>query len=145
MDSANWIPKDASPVVESLATRYKETKRVTMAYFHSHWNMLEWIFTVRLFVAALVILINRGNPFGFILLGLGTFGFCVSGQWVRNFWLNIMFAISVFLLSVGLAILHASKGNFLFYVHVLDMALSVWLCKRITEERFYYNACPDRF
>lgn len=135
------------PVVESLVTRYEEAKGVTRAYFHSHWNTLEWVFTARLLVTGLILIVNRGNYFGFVLLGLGVFGTCVSGQWVRNFWLNIGFAISVFLLSVGLTILHASKGNYsniLLYIHVLDMALSIWLCKRITEERFYYDTCSHR-
>jgi hypothetical protein len=131
--------------IESFVARMKKAKSVTRAYFHSHWNTLEWVFTARLLVTGLILTVNNTNPFGLFLLGLGLFGASVSSQWVRSFWLNIAFAISVFLVSVGLTLMRLGQGDFsniLLYIHVLDMSLSVWLCKRITEERFYYDACP---
>jgi hypothetical protein len=127
--------------IRKVATRWNKARSLIGSYFFSHWNTLEWIFTARLLFAGLI-LVNRGNVVGYFLLGLGIFGACVSGQWVRNFWLNISFSVVVFSLSVGLALLHLSKGSFtniLLYIHVLDIALSVWLCKRITEERFYHD------
>lgn len=128
--------------LDTVAARWNAARSVTKEYFHSHWNTLEWVFTARLLATGLIVLVNKDNPFGFLLLGLGVFGACVSGQCVRNFWVNISFAFCVFLLSVGLALMLVAKGaysNILLYIHVLDMGLSVWLCKRITEERFYYN------
>lgn len=130
--------------VESFVARLRAATMITGGYFHSHWNTLEWVFTARLLAVGLILVGNQLNPFGFLLLAMGVFGACVSGQWVRSFWLNIAFAVSVFLLSVGLALMLVVQGAFtdiLLYIHVLDMGLSVWLCKRITEERFYYDAC----
>lgn len=127
---------------KAVATRWNEARALTSGYFHSHWNTLEWIFTARLLIAGTVLLVNYRNSLGFLIFGLGLFGAGISGQWVRNFWLNISFAVCVFLLSVGLTILHISRlefANILLYIHILDMALAVWLCKRITEERFYYD------
>jgi CHASE2 domain-containing sensor protein len=137
------------PIIAALASQIAEARTVTRDYFFSHWNTLEWVFTARLLISGLVITVNgtRHIGFGLFLLLLGTFGLCVSSQLVRNFWLNIIFSVAVFLLSVGLAVWMVSEGHFwniLLYIHILDMGLSAWLCKRITEERFYYDPSPRR-
>lgn len=122
------------------------------AYVFSNYNIIEWVYTVRLLICGTLLFFNRKNgldpkifsPFeghtvGALLLLLGIFGLFVSRQLVVNYWANVIFAVSVFSFSVVMASMFITHGVFdepLFYIHLSDIAASGWLIKRVMIERF---------
>jgi hypothetical protein len=137
----------------TFRNRMAETRRQIGRYVFSHWNTLEWIFTARLIIDAIVFMFAprpdislrafatfgvQQDEMALLVGGIAIVGVLVSAQWVRGFWPNIVFAILVFTISlfaVTMFLFHGVFDSPLLYIHAGDIALSGWLIKRVMREK----------
>jgi hypothetical protein len=135
--------------VQTAATYANGQRRMFHEYIFSHYNTVEWVFTVRALILAFFLLFIPSDHrvldvivfphsvehlIGYYLLALGLYGCCVSAQCVRNYWLNVIFAFGVFSISLVLAGAYVRAGVFgspLPYIHFFDLIASGWLIKRV--------------
>lgn len=123
-------------------------------YVYSHYNIVEWVFTVRASIVGFLLLFARQpqldpvvfgdgineRVFGAALLCIGLLGVFVSSQ-IRQcwHWLNVIFGSLVFGISFLMASMYVTHGVFnhpMLYVHLVDAIASGWLAKRVMIHRF---------
>jgi hypothetical protein len=128
--------------------------KTTREYVHSHYNTVEWIFTVRLLILSFMLLFSsqpimdqrvfndiNDDYIGMWFAILGILGVKVSAQYVHWGCCNFIFAILVFM-TAGLVavffVLHGVWDNPLLYIALFDTITAVWLAWRVAFERFEY-------
>jgi hypothetical protein len=137
-----------------MSPAFEKPLRATRDYIHSHYNTVEWIFTVRLLILAFMLLFSaqpmldqrvfpdiNDDYIGLWFALLGLFGIKTSAQHAHWGCCNFIFAILVFM-TAGLVavffVLHNVWDNPLLYIASFDTMTAVWLAWRVAFERFEY-------